>query len=125
MSDTQFIREIDEDLRRDRLLKLWEQYGVYVVIAAFLIVAATGGWRGWEWYQTREGLAAGTRFESALALAESGKSLWVLHSDRQVTPWAGRYIVVIDSERKTRPAWSPVPGSKARARVPLAADTAD
>jgi hypothetical protein len=59
------------------------------------------------------------------ALAESGESLWVLHSDRQVTPWAGRYIVVIDSERKTRPAWSPVPGSKARARVPLAADTAD
>jgi hypothetical protein len=73
MSDTQFIREIDEDLRRDRLLKLWEQYGVYVVIAAFLIVAATGGWRGWEWYQTREGVTAGTRFEAALALAESGK----------------------------------------------------
>jgi hypothetical protein len=59
------------------------------------------------------------------ALAESGKSLWVLHSDRQVTPWAGRYIVVVDSERKTRPAWSPVPGSKARANVPAGADTAD
>ena len=62
MSDTQFIREIDEDLRRDRLLKLWEQYGIYAVIAAFLIVAATGGWRGWEWYQTREGVTAGKRF---------------------------------------------------------------
>jgi len=59
------------------------------------------------------------------ALADSGESLWVLHSDRQVTPWAGRYIVVVDSERKTRPAWSPAPGSKARATVPAAADTAD
>lgn len=59
------------------------------------------------------------------ALVDSGKSLWVLHSDRQVTPWAGRYIVVVDSERKTRPAWSPAPGSKARAKVPAKADTAD
>ncbi|MGF6535273.1 hypothetical protein P3T20_006091 [Paraburkholderia sp. GAS206C] len=59
------------------------------------------------------------------ALVESGKPLWVLHSDRQVTPWAGRYIVVVDSERKARPAWSPAPGSKARAKVPAAGDTAD
>jgi hypothetical protein len=59
------------------------------------------------------------------ALVESGKSLWVLHTDRQVTPWAGRYIVVVDSERKARPAWSPAPGSKARAKVPEKADTAD
>jgi hypothetical protein len=59
------------------------------------------------------------------ALAESGKSLWVLHSDRQVSPWAGRYIVVVDSESKTRPAWSPAPGSKARASVPAGGDTAD
>jgi hypothetical protein len=59
------------------------------------------------------------------ALVQSGRSLWILHSDRQATPWAGRYIVVVDSERKTRPAWSPLPGSKVRARVPAAADTAD
>ena len=59
------------------------------------------------------------------ALVESGKPLWVLHSDRQVTPWAGRYIVVVDSEHKTRLRWSPGPGGKARARVPTAADTAD
>jgi hypothetical protein len=60
-----------------------------------------------------------------LALIDSGKSLWVLKSDRQIMPWAGRYIVVVDSQRKGRPAWAPVPGSKARARVPVAADTAD
>ena len=59
------------------------------------------------------------------ALVRSGRSLWILHSDRQPTPWAGRYIVVVDSEAKARPAWSPAPGSKARARVPEATDTAD
>uniref|UniRef100_E1TJV7 Uncharacterized protein n=1 Tax=Burkholderia sp. (strain CCGE1003) TaxID=640512 RepID=E1TJV7_BURSG len=59
------------------------------------------------------------------ALVESGKSLWVLKSDRQILPWAGRYIVVVDSERKTRPTWSPAPGAKAHARVPTGTDTAD
>lgn len=58
-------------------------------------------------------------------LVESGQSLWVLKSDRQIVPWAGRYIVVVDSERKSRPAWTPAPGSKARAKVPAGADTAD
>lgn len=60
-----------------------------------------------------------------MELVASGKSLWVLKSDRQVTPWAGRYIVVVDSGRKSRPAWAPAPGSKARAKVPAGADTAD
>lgn len=58
-------------------------------------------------------------------LVDSGRSLWVLHSDRQVTPWAGRYIVVVDSARKTRPAWSPAPSSALRAKMPGQADTAD
>jgi hypothetical protein len=73
MSDSHFIREIDEELRRDRLLKLWESYGAYAIAATFLVVATTAGWRGWEWYQTREGVKAGSRFEAALVLAESGK----------------------------------------------------
>ena len=59
------------------------------------------------------------------ARVAAGKSLWVLHPDRKVTPWAGRFVVVIDSERKTRPAWSPAPGSKARAKLPPGGDQAD
>jgi hypothetical protein len=73
MSDSQFIREIDEDLRRERLMKLWERYGAYAIAAALLVVAATAAWRGWDWYQTREGAEAGSRFEAALGLAEAGK----------------------------------------------------
>lgn len=59
------------------------------------------------------------------ALVADGRSLWVLHSDRVATPWAGRYIVVVDSQRKARPAWSPAPSGKVRAKMPANADTAD
>jgi len=73
MSDTQFLREIEEELRRDRLMRLWERYGHYAVGGAVLVVLAVAGWRGWDWHQTREGIRAGTRFDAALALAGSGK----------------------------------------------------
>ncbi|MBY4725448.1 MULTISPECIES: hypothetical protein [Burkholderia] len=59
------------------------------------------------------------------ARVEAGKSLWVLRRDRDITPIAGRYLVVIDSARKTRPAWSPLPGRKAWSQLPKGGDTAD
>ena len=40
---------------------------------------------------------------------DEGAHLWVLRVDRTPTPYAGRYLVVVDSERKERPAWSPLP----------------
>lgn len=45
------------------------------------------------------------------ALAE-GKKLWVLHKERTPTPWSGRYLVIVDSGRTERPAWSPAPERK-------------
>jgi hypothetical protein len=42
------------------------------------------------------------------ALAE-GRHLWVLRADRTPTPTAGSYIVVVDSDTLTRPAWAALP----------------
>jgi hypothetical protein len=72
MSESQFIREIDEELRHDRLMKLWTNYGGHFVGAALLIIAATGGWRAWEWYQAHEAEKVGTIYEEALTLADAG-----------------------------------------------------
>jgi hypothetical protein len=73
MSDTQFMREIEEEVRRDRMVKLWERHGHHIVGAAILIVLAVGAWRGWYWYQARENARAGERYEQALSLAGAGK----------------------------------------------------
>ena len=48
-------REIDEELRRERLLKLWDQYGTYIIVAAVLVVLGIGGWK---WYESRQIAAA-------------------------------------------------------------------
>ncbi len=71
MSD--IIREVDEELRRERIEKLWQRYGGYIVGAALLIVLAVAGWRAWDWYETREAAKAGARFEAALQLLNEGK----------------------------------------------------
>lgn len=72
MSDV--FHEIDEDLRRENLKKLWERYSVFVLAAAILIVAAVGGWRGYMYLEAKKAAEAGSAFEAAIALAEQGKS---------------------------------------------------
>ncbi len=59
------------------------------------------------------------------ARAAEGESMWVLKPTRQTTPWAGHYLVVVDSGAKARPAWSPGPGKAARARTPVGANSVD
>ena len=67
------FHEVDEEVRRERLEKLWQRYGIYVIALAVLIVAAIGAWRGYEYWQAKKAAAAGAAFESALSLSEAGK----------------------------------------------------
>src|SRR5262252_5829159 len=45
--------EVDEEVRREQLKKLWERYGNYIVAAALLVIAAVAAWRGYDYWQTR------------------------------------------------------------------------
>jgi len=67
------FQEVDEEIRRERLRKLWEKWGNVLLAVALLIVVGIGGWRGWEWWQTKQAAKAGDEFEVALSLAEAGK----------------------------------------------------
>jgi len=44
----------------------------------------------------------------------AGTTFWVLAKTREATPWSGRFLVVVDTGRTERPAWSPLPGSGVR-----------
>lgn len=39
--------------------------------------------------------------------------MWVLPADQIPVEGAGRYLIVVDSGRTGRPAWSPAPGPRA------------
>jgi hypothetical protein len=67
------FREIDEELRRDNLLKLWSRYGKYVIAAVVLAILVAGAIVAWRDLQQSERQAQGQRFSSAVALARQGK----------------------------------------------------
>jgi len=67
-----FIREVDEELRRDQLKSLWNRFAPYIIGVCVLIVAITAGYRGWVWWQEKQAAEAGDRFMAALSQIETG-----------------------------------------------------
>jgi hypothetical protein len=67
------FQEVDEEVRREQLKKLWQRYGNYIVAACIAVVVAVGGWRGYEWWQSKRAAESGAAFEQAVALDASGK----------------------------------------------------
>ena len=71
MSD--IFQEVDEEVRREKLKQLWERHSNLIVALALLVVLGVGGWRGYDWWETKKAAESGAAFEAAVLLAEGGK----------------------------------------------------
>jgi hypothetical protein len=79
-------REIDEELRREQLLRLWERYGIHVIALVVLVIAGIGGYKYLEYRRVVAAQAAGARFTAAAReavpdKAEAQKALQSLAAD--------------------------------------------
>jgi hypothetical protein len=70
---SELFDEVDEDVRRDQLKQIWDRYSIYIVAGALLIVAAVGGWRGYEYLQMQKAVETGKAFDAAVELADQAK----------------------------------------------------
>jgi hypothetical protein len=70
---SELFDEVDEEVRREQLKKLWERYSIYIIAGAILIVAAVGGWRGYQYLEAKKAAEAGAAFETAAELSEQNK----------------------------------------------------
>ena len=68
-----FIREVNEELRSDQFKNAWSRYGKIAIGVAVVIVVATAGHRGYEYWQHHNASESGDRFLAALNLASEGK----------------------------------------------------
>ena len=50
----------------------WEEYGNLVVIVVAAIAIAAAGWRGWDWYQTKQSRQASALYEMLTRAVEAG-----------------------------------------------------
>ena len=70
--DDSFIREVDEEYRRDQLKSLWQRYGKLLIAALVIGLATLAGVLYWRESRTRTEGTTGEAFIQALAKVESG-----------------------------------------------------
>jgi hypothetical protein len=67
------FQEVDEDVRRDSLMRLWKRYQYYAVALAVVIIAVTGAVSYWRYRDLQQREAEGVRYAAALDQARAGK----------------------------------------------------
>jgi hypothetical protein len=68
------FREVEEDVRKERLQKLWKTYGEYVIALLVLAVLAVGGWQLWLRYQDSQRAKAAGQFDVAQHITDPAKA---------------------------------------------------
>lgn len=67
-------REVEEELRRERLAKLWDKYGIFVIGLVALLIASIGGYQLWHNRQATLASDGGALYEKAVQLTTDGKT---------------------------------------------------
>jgi hypothetical protein len=89
VSDDSLFREVDEEVRREQVKKLWDRYGTLLVAVSLLVIVGVAGWKGWQYWQLSrsqaaakvyfdQGSQAGARDNELQDLAKSGPSGYAL-----------------------------------------------
>jgi hypothetical protein len=68
-----FLREVDDEHRRDQFLEIWRKYGYVFVAVAVLAVGGVAGVNYWRNYQLDRNKAFGSQFVGAQVLARESK----------------------------------------------------
>lgn len=72
MSDV--FHEVDEEVRRDQLAKMWTKYNGLIVGAAVLLVLSVAGWRFYEYRERTAAEAQGAQFDAAMRLLREDRA---------------------------------------------------
>lgn len=64
-SNEAFLREVDEELRRDQAVQVWQRYGRAIVVAVVLALTAFGGFLFWQHRQHQAAEREGEKLQAA------------------------------------------------------------
>ena len=68
-----FLREVDEELRRDQIADAARRWGRIAIVAVLAALAAFGGWLYWQHRQEQQAGTQGEALQAALEQANTGK----------------------------------------------------
>lgn len=72
MSD--FLREVDEDYRRERMVKLWKRYGPWLIGAVGVIVLMVAGGVAWQDHVAEKQGRQANAYQAAMTALEAGET---------------------------------------------------
>ena len=73
-TDEAFLREVDEEYRRDQAMHILRNYGRWILGAVVLGLIAFGGWLYWQHYSAQKAGTQGEQFDAAMRLVEESKA---------------------------------------------------
>lgn len=74
MADDSFFREVNEDVRSERLRSFWSRFGWVIITAIIVIIAATAAWGGYNYWRSQQASQSGDAFLEALTHAREGRT---------------------------------------------------
>lgn len=81
--------EISEDLRRQKMERLWSNYGKYLIAAIVLIILAVGFYEYWKYHSRETAERESAAFSEAVELIEQGDTQAGLAALRELQENAG------------------------------------
>lgn len=74
MTDDSFIREVNEELRSERMRAVWRRFGPILIGGALALIIGTAGYVGYEYWRNSKAEASGDKFLAALELVSQNKN---------------------------------------------------
>jgi hypothetical protein len=66
------FREVDEEIRHERYMRLWKRYGPWLIGTAVALVLVVAGYQGWQAYTRDQAMSAAADYAAAVDKAEAG-----------------------------------------------------
>ena len=72
-SNDTFLREVDENLRRDQFQDFFKKNGVWIAVAVVLFLGAAGGWIYWQDYSKKKSAEQSEQLQKVLSDISTGQ----------------------------------------------------
>ncbi len=73
MKSDEFIREVEEELKQEKLIELWKRWGNWLIGGAVAVVLATAGWVAWQNWRESQRREEAERFAAVERLVVEGR----------------------------------------------------
>ncbi len=97
--DDSIFHEVEEDLQQEKLMKLWQNYGMYAIALVLAIIIGTGGTIYWRNAHYEKRVTQSQTFSQAVQLANSDNLTLALKNLRGLNEQGGEYAHLANFER--------------------------